>query len=121
MAARKLARNDQDKRLAAIWKAISSIPHGKVCSYGGVARLAGMPGRARYVGYALRHAPDELDLPWYRVITASGRLAFPTSSESWQRQKVLLESENIEFIDNRVIENYWMQPDSLDEYLWKPD
>ena len=120
MATRKLNRNQsKEEKLALIWQAIASIPRGKVCSYGGIARLAGLPGRARYVGYALRRAPDDLDLPWFRVISANGRLAFPNGSTNWQRQRSLLEAENVEFIRNRVTENCWMQPGNLDEYLWK--
>ncbi len=120
MATRRLNRSQaKDEKLALIWQAIASIPRGKVCSYGGVARLAGLPGRARYVGYALRQAPDNLDLPWFRVISASGRLAFPNGSTNWQRQRSLLEAENVEFINNRVTDNCWMQPGNLDEYLWK--
>ncbi|MGS0725371.1 MGMT family protein, partial [Shewanella sp. 0m-11] len=54
--------------MTQIWHIVSMIPEGKVCSYGKVADLAGLPGRARYVSKALKLAPDELNLPWHRVI-----------------------------------------------------
>jgi len=38
--------------------------------------LAGLPGRARLVGKTLGLAPDELQLPWYRVMRSGGQLAF---------------------------------------------
>jgi 6-O-methylguanine DNA methyltransferase, DNA binding domain len=36
-----------------IYSVVARIPRGRVATYGQVARLAGLPGRARLVGYAL--------------------------------------------------------------------
>jgi O6-methylguanine-DNA--protein-cysteine methyltransferase len=38
----------------AIWHVICAIPRGQVATYGAVARAAGLPGRARQAGFALR-------------------------------------------------------------------
>lgn len=57
-------------RVAAV---VASIEPGSVLSYGEVAAEAGAPGAARAVGRAL--ATDEQPLPWWRVVTAAGRLA----------------------------------------------
>ena len=51
---------------------IESIPPGTVLSYGEVALEAGFPGAARAVGSLL--AGSDGALPWWRVVTASGRL-----------------------------------------------
>ena len=40
-----------------IWKVVTLIPEGRVASYGQVADLAGLPGRARLVSRALQAAP----------------------------------------------------------------
>jgi methylated-DNA-protein-cysteine methyltransferase-like protein len=56
---------------ARILRAVASIPRGRVASYGQVAALAGLPGRARQVGYALRMAGDG-EVPWHRVVNARG-------------------------------------------------
>jgi methylated-DNA-protein-cysteine methyltransferase-like protein len=45
---------------------------GEVVSYGEVAAEAGYPGAARGVGAVLARAEE--DLPWWRVVTATGRL-----------------------------------------------
>ncbi|MGH8999767.1 MAG: MGMT family protein, partial [Acidimicrobiia bacterium] len=45
---------------------------GEVVTYGEVAREAGRPGAARAVGHVL--ATTTSRLPWWRVVTASGRL-----------------------------------------------
>ncbi|TLZ14111.1 MAG: hypothetical protein E6K31_01940, partial [Gammaproteobacteria bacterium] len=68
--------------LEAIWYTVCAIPRGQVSTYGAVARAAGLPGRARQAGYALRVAPPSLKLPWHRVVGAGGRIAFPKSSRA---------------------------------------
>lgn len=85
-----------------IWEVIARIPRGKVANYGQIATIAGLGKRARLVGYALHSAPDELDLPWHRVINAQGKISFPRDSDSYQRQRGLLEAEGIVFIGDRV-------------------
>ena len=48
----------ENPALEAIWHAVCTIPHGRVATYGGVARAAGLPGRARQAGFALRVAGE---------------------------------------------------------------
>ena len=59
----------------AIYDMVGRIPYGKVATYGQIAHLAGYPGRARQVGYALAGMPEEMDLPWHRVINAQGKIS----------------------------------------------
>ena len=49
--------SDNDDRYRRIWDVVAGIPAGCVLNYGEVARLAGLPGRARLVGRALGLAP----------------------------------------------------------------
>ena len=67
---------DRETRMTRIWETIQDIPKGRVANYGQVAEIAGIPRGARQVAYALRHVPKEMQLPWHRVITASGKSAF---------------------------------------------
>ncbi|MBD2037829.1 MGMT family protein [Leptolyngbya sp. FACHB-321] len=82
----------------AIYAIVQQIPYGQVATYGQVAELASLPGRARLVGYALFRVAPEMDVPWHRVINAKGEV-----SESSVRygsdhlQRSLLEAEGIEF------------------------
>ena len=103
-----------------IWAKISEIPYGKVATYGQIADMVGLPRHARLVGYALRNAPEELELPWHRVINAKGEPAFPVDSESYLRQRRLLENEGVVFIKGRVPLKTFRWVVSLDELLWKP-
>jgi methylated-DNA-protein-cysteine methyltransferase-like protein len=86
--------------LQAIWDVVAQIPRGKVTTYGDVAQAAGLPGRARQVGYALRHSPD--DLPWYRVLGAGGKIVFPPGSRYYVEQTRRLTSEGVKVERGRV-------------------
>jgi methylated-DNA-protein-cysteine methyltransferase-like protein len=99
--------------LEAIWRAVRAIPRGRVSSYGVIAKRAGLPGRARLVGYALKVGSDEL--PWHRVLGAGGRIVFPKSSRQFAEQRRRLRAEGIELSKGRVVS----ETVSLDELLWK--
>ena len=51
------------------------IPPGRVATYGQVALLAGLPGHARQVGYALHALPEHSTVPWHRVVNARGGIS----------------------------------------------
>ena len=111
---------DRQTRLARIYETIRDIPRGSVASYGQIAEIAGIPRGARQVGWALKHLPRGQTVPWHRVITASGRIAFEPGSTRFEKQKKLLVEENIAVIAGRVdMRKYRWQP-QLDELLWKP-
>jgi len=103
--------------LAAIWRAVRAIPRGEVATYGSIARRAGLPGRARLVGYALKAAPPALELPWHRVVGAGGRIAFARQSRSYAQQARRLEAEGVRLAAGRVMSETRR---TLDELLWKP-
>jgi len=101
-ARRRPARQEDNPALQAIWDVIARIPAGTASTYGDVARAAGLPGRARQAGYALRNAPDGMHLPWHRVVGAGGKIAFPPRSRSYREQTALLRSEGVEVTNGRV-------------------
>ena len=95
-----------------IWQTVARIPHGRVATYGQIARLAGLGKRARMVGYALHRTPEQCTIPWHRVINAQGRISFPRDSDQYRRQRDRLAAEDITFVGDRV---------ELDRYRWRPD
>jgi methylated-DNA-protein-cysteine methyltransferase-like protein len=113
-----------DSNAVRILDAVKRIPRGRVSTYGSVAELAGLPRRARLVGTVLRQTPSSRELPWYRVINASGRISFPVGSDAYSRQRRKLEAEGVVFSGGRVDLTRYGWPSSvasLDEYLWSPD
>ncbi len=98
---RKLAP-EYHPALQDIWHVIAAIPRGQVSTYGEVARAAGLPGRARMTAYALRIAPEQLALPWHRILGAGGRIVFPAGSKYFREQARRLRAEGIKVTDGKV-------------------
>jgi methylated-DNA-protein-cysteine methyltransferase-like protein len=80
---------------AAIYRIVRRIPRGRVATYGQVAHLAGLPGHARQVGYALHATPSEMELPWHRVINARGEISPRSDSPFEDIQQQLLAAEDV--------------------------
>ena len=115
-----MEKPNRQQRMERIWATIADIPHGAVASYGQIAEIAGIPRGARQVGYALRHSPEHLELPWHRVLQAAGTSAFESGSRAFREQKKRLEREGVVMLNGRVdMRKYRWEPD-LDELLWKP-
>jgi methylated-DNA-protein-cysteine methyltransferase-like protein len=93
---------EHNPALQDIWHVIAAIPRGQVSTYGEVARAAGLPGRARMTAYALRVAPEDLALPWHRVLGAGGRIVFPAGSRHFREQARRLRSEGVKVTQGKV-------------------
>jgi methylated-DNA-protein-cysteine methyltransferase related protein len=87
---------EDNPSIQAIWDVVCAIPRGQVSTYGAVARAAGLPGRARLAGFALKVSPKETNLPWHRVLGAGGRIVFPTTSSPYKEQAKRLRAEGVE-------------------------
>lgn len=96
--------NDCERRIVAV---IRALRPGEVVSYGDVAADAGHSRQARLVGrvLALGAALDQsaADLPWWRVVSAAGRLVPGLESE----QAVLLREEGVAVSGSRVERACW--------------
>jgi methylated-DNA-protein-cysteine methyltransferase-like protein len=93
----------------AIYRVVRRVPRGRVATYGQIASLAGIPGRARQVGYALHALPQDSGVPWFRVVNARGRISLPGGAEV---QRALLEAEGIRFSPAGLID--------LSRFGWRP-
>ncbi|MFA5629995.1 MAG: MGMT family protein [Porticoccaceae bacterium] len=102
--------DDIDPR-TQVYQVISQIPPGRLCSYGRVAALAGLPGRARWVGTLLGRLPSDSTLPWYRVVNSSGRISFPDGSPDHQRQLAKLIAEGSADSSGKVLWRQCRWPD----------
>jgi methylated-DNA-protein-cysteine methyltransferase-like protein len=101
----------EDSTYDRIYAAVRRIPRGKVSTYGWIAALAGMPGAARQVGYALHALPSHTTVPWHRVINAQGRISLRRGGGHELEQRFLLEGEGVAFdAGGRV---------RLDEFGWR--
>ncbi len=84
-----------DEQVELVRRLVASIPAGRVATYGDIASAASLSS-PRIVGWIMR--TDSSDLPWHRVITASGRPA----AHLVTRQLELLRAEGVLANDGRV-------------------
>jgi len=96
----------------AVYRVVRRIPAGRVATYGQVAALAGMPGAARQVGWALHASKEEDDVPWQRVINARGEISPRAFHEIQDLQRSLLQSEGVDFNQNGRVD--------LARFSWQP-
>lgn len=75
---------------------VAAIPRGQVSTYGDLAAAAGL-STPRIVGWIMR--TDSADLPWHRVISASGTPAPHLA----HRQLHRLRDEGVPIRDGKVV------------------
>jgi len=109
MTAARRAPRDAYERIYAM---VDSIPRGRVATYGQIAREAGLPRNARQVGYALRNLPDGSQLPWHRVVGASGKIS-PRAGSGYPSQRRLLQAEGVRVDRAGKVD--------LERFGWVPD
>ena len=96
---------------ASIFAIVRRIPRGRVATYGQIASLAGLPGNARRVGYALFSLASSTALPWQRVVNAKGSISLDPMNGGLT-QRLLLEKEGVLFDARGRI--------PLARYQWRP-
>lgn len=84
--------DDQVERVRAL---VAAIPSGRVATYGDIAAAAELSS-PRVVGWIMR--TDSSDLPWHRVIGASGRPAPHLVTTQLER----LRAEGVLAVDGRI-------------------
>jgi methylated-DNA-protein-cysteine methyltransferase-like protein len=107
--------NNTQTTYDCIYEIVRQIPLGTVATYGQVAELASLAGKARLVGYALYRVDMKTsDIPWQRVVNAKGEISLsPLRFGTDYLQRSLLENEGISFNDAGKID--------LRKYLWQPN
>jgi len=87
-----------------VYEIVARIPEGKVATYGGIGKLLGYPRGAKVVGWAMRSAPEGLNLPCHRVVKATGELAPGYVFGDVEIQRAMLEAEGISFREDGTID-----------------
>ena len=86
-----------------IYDVVRQIPKGRVATYGQVAGIAGGCS-PRNVGYALSATPEEVHIPWHRVINRKGEISLRSDLGGNIVQRQLLESEGVVFDDKNCVD-----------------
>jgi methylated-DNA-protein-cysteine methyltransferase-like protein len=95
-----------------IYAIVRRIPRGRVATYGQVAELAGLPGHARQVGYALHALTAGSAVPWHRVVNAAGAVSRRAQAGDELSQRLLLQREGVTFDPRGRL--------SLERLRWRP-
>lgn len=97
----------------AVWEVVRQIPQGRVTSYGAIAKALGSGKSSRIVGYAMNASHIAIPaVPAHRVLNRNGLLTGKAHFATPDLMQELLEKENIEVIDNRVV--------NFRELFWDP-
>jgi len=104
-----------------VWSLARQIPHGKVATYGQIARMLPVPENvsaddyrtyaSRWVGLAMASCPG--DVPWQRVVNSQGKVSHPQAGlqvDLLQKEGVLFNRKKLE-----LKEYQWQLSDTLDE------
>ena len=81
---------------------VSSIPKGKVATYGQVAALAGRPKASRAVGMIMSHNKDTKAVPCHRVVGSTGALTGYAYGNGKTTKKSMLQKEGVQFKGDRI-------------------
>lgn len=94
-----------------VYQITRKIPHGRVTSYGAIAKYLGAAKSARMVGYAMNSSAEK-DVPAHRVVNRKGLLTGKHHFEGTNLMQQLLENEGIEVIENQI--------QNFDKVFWDP-
>jgi methylated-DNA-protein-cysteine methyltransferase-like protein len=93
----------------AVYKIVEQIPYGHVATFGQIARMAGRPKMARFVGYASNNKKS-WHLPWHRVVFKDGTLC---SKQFFDKAYKSLKAEGVKFTHDKRVK--------LPDFQWMPE
>jgi len=95
-----------------VYEVSKLIPFGRVTSYGAIAKYLGAARSARMVGWAMNASGKHEDVPAHRVVNRKGILTGKHHFDGTNLMQQLLESEQVEVIDNQI--------QNFDKIFWDP-
>jgi len=103
---------DKDNFFEKVYDIVRLIPHGRVTSYGAIAKYLGAARSARMVGWAMNACHGREDVPAHRVVNRVGLLSGKHHFEGTNLMQQLLESEGVKVKDNKIVK--------FEKYFWDP-
>ncbi|MCX7861829.1 MAG: MGMT family protein [Bacteroidales bacterium] len=96
-----------------VYEVVRLIPHGKVTTYGAIARFLGSASSARMVGWAMNHSHTVLPpVPAHRVVNRNGKLTGKMHFRTPFEMEQLLAKEGIP-VKNDQVQDFLT-------YFWDP-
>lgn len=96
-----------------VYEVAKLIPHGRVTSYGAIAKYIGSPQSARMVGWAMNSSFSCKEfVPAHRVVNRIGMLTGKNHFGTSDAMQQLLENEGIKVENDQIID--------FDKHFWDP-
>ena len=109
----KIINLDNTNFFERVYAIARQIPHGKVTSYGAIAKVLGSARSARMVGWAMNASHTLVDVPAHRVVNRKGLLTGKMHFDGTNLMQQLLENEGIIVIDNQI--------QDFEKVFWTPE
>lgn len=90
------------KTFDMVYDLVSSVPKGKVTTYGTISKIIGIDPRV--VGYALHVNQDPKNVPCHRVINSKGKISKGFAFGGADIQKKMLIKEGVKFDKENYID-----------------
>lgn len=108
----KKQTSDSDNFFERVYEIVRQIPHGKVTSYGAIAKTLGAARSARMVGWAMNASHNLDDVPAHRVVNRNGLLSGKHHFDGTNLMQQLLENEGVKVVDNQIVD--------FEKVFWNP-
>ena len=95
-----------------VYDVVKRIPHGKVTTYGAIAKYLGSAKSARTVGWAMNNSHQFNNIPAHRVVNRIGLLTGKHHFSGSNLMKQLLENEGLKIENDKIID--------FKKYFWDP-
>ena len=95
-----------------VYDVVKRIPHGKVTTYGAIAKYLGSTKSARTVGWAMNNSHQFNNIPAHRVVNRIGLLTGKHHFSGSNLMKQLLENEGLTIENDKIID--------FKKYFWDP-
>ncbi len=96
-----------------VYAVTRQIPHGKVTTYGAIAKCIGSPGASRMVGWALNNTSfNETYVPAHRVVNRNGELTGKHHFRHESLMQEMLESEGVKVVNDKI--------EDFESLFWDP-
>jgi methylated-DNA-protein-cysteine methyltransferase related protein len=104
--------DSSDNFFERVYEIAKQIPHGKVTSYGAIAKALGATRSARMVGWAMNACHNMEDIPAHRVVNRKGLLTGKHHFDGTNLMQQLLENEGIVIKENQI--------QDFEKHFWTP-
>lgn len=100
----------------AVFEIVQLIPHGRVTSYGAIAKCLGTAKSSRMVGWAMNASHSIPGIPAHRVVNRNGLLTGKAHFSEPNEMEARLKKEGIEVVENQIVNFkmlFWDPMDAL--------